>query len=84
MSTKTKTAALVVAHPAPAKTPSKITAVENLLLRESGTTIPEMCEATGWQRHTVRGAMAGTLKKRGLIITSDKIDGVRRYHASRG
>ena len=39
--------------------------------------------ATGWQQHSVRGAIAGALKKRGLIITSDKSDGTRRYHASR-
>lgn len=84
MTAKTKTAAPLVADPAPTKSPSKLTAIENLLLRESGTTITEMCEATGWQQHSVRGAMAGALKKRGLAITSVKTDGVRRYHASRG
>jgi hypothetical protein len=43
-----------------------------------------MVEATGWQQHSVRGAMAGTLKKkRGLAITSEKVEGVRRYHASK-
>lgn len=84
MTAKMKAAAPLKAEPAPAKPPSKLTAVEHLLLRESGTTIAEMCEATGWQQHSVRGAMAGALKKRGLAITSDKTDGVRRYHASRG
>ena len=39
--------------------------------------------ATGWQQHSVRGALAGALKKRGLIITSDKIDDLRRYRASK-
>ena len=42
-----------------------------------------MMTATGWQQHSLRGAMAGALKKRGLTITSDKGDGVRRYRASR-
>ena len=43
--------------------------------------IAEMVEATGWQQHSVRGAMAGALKKRGLTITSEKVDGTRRYRA---
>jgi hypothetical protein len=41
----------------------------------------EMTEATGWQSHSVRGAMAGALKKRGLSITSEKTENARRYHA---
>jgi hypothetical protein len=40
-----------------------------------------MMKATGWQAHSVRGAIAGALKKRGLTITSTKVDGVRRYKA---
>ena len=44
--------------------------------------ITEMVEKTGWQQHSVRGALAGSLKKRGLTITSEKIDGVRRYRAA--
>jgi hypothetical protein len=36
-------------------------------------------KATGWQQHSVRGALAGALKKRGHTINSDKVDGVRRY-----
>jgi hypothetical protein len=42
-----------------------------------------MMTATGWQQHSVRGAMAGALKKRGLSINSEKTDGVRRYRAVR-
>ena len=35
---------------------------------------------TGWQMHSVRGAIAGALKnKRGLPIVSAKVDGERRY-----
>ena len=38
------------------------------------------CLLAHWQRHTVRGAMAGALKKKlGLTITSEKIDGRRVY-----
>ena len=66
-----------------ANKPTRLSQLEALLTRPSGTTIVEMCEATGWQAHSVRGAMAGALKKRGLTITSEKTDGVRRYHAAK-
>ena len=66
-----------------AKQPSKIDQVEALLLAPTGAVIAEIMTATGWQQHSVRGAMAGALKKRGLTITSEKTDGLRRYHASK-
>ncbi|MBI3674075.1 MAG: DUF3489 domain-containing protein [Rhizobiales bacterium] len=45
-----------------------------MLKRSEGATIAEIVAATGWQAHTVRGAMAGALKKKlGLTITSEKI-----------
>lgn len=70
--------------PMAAKTPSRLDTLECLLTQDGGTTIAAMVEATGWQQHSVRGAMAGTLKKkRGLAITSEKVEGVRRYHASK-
>ena len=59
---------------------SKLDALEKLLKRKNGASIAEMTKATGWQQHSVRGAMAGALKKkRGHIINSEKIDGTRRY-----
>lgn len=67
----------------PSKTPSRLDQLQQLLMREGGVTIAEMVEATGWQQHSVRGAMAGALRKRGLVITSDKTDGVLRYRAER-
>ena len=73
----------VAAAAKPAKQPSKLDQVEALLLRPLGTTIAEIMAATGWQQHSVRGAMAGALKKRGLTITSEKVDGVRRFRASK-
>ncbi len=75
--------ATAVAAAKPAKQPSKLDQVEALLLQPTGAGIAEIMTATGWQQHSVRGAMAGALKKRGLTITSDKIDGVRRYRASK-
>ncbi len=67
----------------PVKQPSKLDQVEALLLAPTGTTIAEIIAATGWQQHSVRGAMAGALKKRGLTITSEKVDGPRCYRASK-
>ena len=55
--------------------------MEQMLTCEEGASIAEMVQTTGWQQHSVRGAMAGSLKKRGLTISSEKIDGVRRYRA---
>ena len=65
------------------KAPSKLDQLTKLLARKNGATIAEMMQATGWQQHSVRGALAGSLKKRGLVITSEKIDGTRRYRAER-
>ena len=55
-----------------------------LLRRPQGATVGDMVAATGWQSHTVRGAMAGALKKKlGLTIASvkDEVRG-RVYHLS--
>lgn len=44
-----------------------------MLRAPQGATIEEIMAATGWQSHTVRGAMAGALKKKlGLDVTSEK------------
>lgn len=52
-----------------------------MLRAEGGATIDEIVEATGWQAHTVRGAMSGALKKKlGLTITSEKIEGRGRTY----
>jgi len=68
---------------AASKAPSRLDQLEQLLIGENGASIAEMVEATGWQQHSVRGAMAGALKKRRLAITSEKVEGVRRYRAER-
>ena len=55
-----------------------------MLRRPEGATIEELVAATGWQSHTVRGAMAGALKKKlGLTITSEKVEGRGRVYAIR-
>ncbi len=46
----------------------------DLLKRKKGATIEEIVEATGWQAHSVRGAISGALKKKlGLAVTSEKV-----------
>ena len=64
------------------KPKSKIDLLIARLQRPSGATIEELSKVTGWQAHSVRGAMAGALKKKGHSVTSDKTDGVRRYRLS--
>ncbi len=60
---------------------SKQALVIGLLQRPEGATIAQITEATGWQQHTVRGTLAGTLKKRlGLTITSTKETGGQRVY----
>ncbi|MBY0329609.1 MAG: DUF3489 domain-containing protein [Acetobacteraceae bacterium] len=39
-----------------------------LLRREEGATIAQICEATGWQQHTVRGFFAGLKKRQGIEV----------------
>ncbi len=55
--------------------------VLELLSQRNGVTIPEMMDATGWQQHSVRGFLAGTVKKKlGFTLTSSKSeDELRRY-----
>ncbi len=59
-----------------ARNHSKQALVIEMLKRPEGVTIAQICEATGWQAHTVRGSFAGALKKKlGLNIVSEKIEG---------
>ena len=52
-----------------------------LLNRPEGASIEDMMQSTQWQQHSVRGFLAGTVKRKmGLALTSSKAEGdVRRY-----
>ena len=69
--------------PAPpvARDGSKTTTVVGLLERKGGATLAEIMKATGWQAHSVRGFLSGTLKKKqGLTLTSTQGENrERRY-----
>ncbi|MCR9151179.1 MAG: DUF3489 domain-containing protein [Rhodobacteraceae bacterium] len=73
------------ADPAPKarapRTGTKQAKLIEMLRAEGGATIDEIVAETGWQSHTVRGAFAGTLKKKlGLEVTSEKVEGRRRVY----
>ena len=70
---------VAAAAPEPQPIGGKLGAMAALLRRAEGATIALLVEATGWKEASVRGALAGALKTRGLTISSDKADGVRTY-----
>ena len=70
-------------RPAPAAG-TKLARLEAALRAKAGAAIPDLMELTGWQAHSVRGALAGALKQRGLTITSERIKGERRYRIASG
>ena len=60
---------------------SKQAQVIAMLKRPEGATIAQICEATSWQAHTVRGTFAGAFKKKlGLDVTSTKDQGAERVY----
>lgn len=69
--------------PKPVKTraDSKQATVIRMLQRPEGATLDQLVEATGWQKHTVRGCLAGALKKKlGMTLTSAKESGGDRVY----
>jgi Protein of unknown function (DUF3489) len=59
---------------------TKIESMIAMLRRSGGASIEALAKATGWQDHSVRGAISGTLKKKlGLVVVSDKTGAVRLY-----
>ena len=65
---------------APANSGSKLDRIQSALATPNGATIEALMVVTGWQAHSVRGALAGVLKvKRKLSIGSEVRDGVRFY-----
>src|SRR5204862_8197163 len=74
------------AHPNPAAEPratregSKTAQVVTMRQREGGATLAEIMQKMGWQKHTVRGFMAGAMKKAGHSVESFKPEGGERTY----
>ena len=63
------------------RTDTKQAQVIAMLRGADGATVEEVAAATGWQRHTVRGAIAGALKKKlGLDVIAEKVEGRGRVY----
>jgi hypothetical protein len=62
------------------KPDSKQDKIVALLQRPEGATLDVLVKETQWQKHSVRGFLAGTVRKKlKLPLLSEKIDGVRTY-----
>ena len=59
---------------------SKTAQVIAMLQRKGGATISEIMKAMKWQKHTVRGFMAGAMKKAGFTVESFKPEGGERSY----
>jgi hypothetical protein len=68
--------------PAKPKTRSgtKQASMIDLLKRPEGATVEQIAKATGWQHHSIRGAISGALKKKlGLKVEATKEEGGTVY-----
>ena len=55
-----------------------------LMTRHFGTTIEELVAATGWQQHSIRGAISGVLKKRMELVISSEMEARGRVYRIAG
>lgn len=80
---KTPKRKMTAAKPEPeaaAPRESKAAQVVAMLQRSEGASINEIMRKMGWQKHTVRGFMAGTMRKAGYTVESFKPEGGERSY----
>jgi hypothetical protein len=63
------------------QTGTKAAALIALIERDGGATLPELMAASGWQAHSVRGFLSGTLKRKlgRALVSETSEEGARRY-----
>lgn len=67
------------------KAGSKQDRVLALLQRPDGATLDVLVKATGWQQHSIRGFLAGMVRKKlKLPLPSENVDGARIYRIGVG
>lgn len=67
-----------VIQPTPKAT--KISILTSLLREDAGADLSALMAATGWQAHSVRGAIAGQIKKKlGLSVATERAGGRTIY-----
>ncbi|WP_158912684.1 DUF3489 domain-containing protein [Caulobacter sp. S45] len=71
--------AAAVAPTQPVKLTGKLAILVELMQRPGGASIYDLSDATGWQLHSIRGAIAGALKAKRFVIISEKPAGTRLY-----
>jgi len=59
---------------------TKLAGLVTMLREKRGASLDRLMKATGWRKHSVRGAISGAVKKKlGLKVVSEKTDGGRIY-----
>jgi hypothetical protein len=72
-------------EPVKSRDKTKTAKVLKLLRRPEGTTLKKLIETTGWQAHSVRGFLSGTVgKKMGLELLSSKGQDKERIYSVKG
>lgn len=82
---KAKAAIIVSKTPTASIKTSKTEQVLTLLRGKSGASVDQIMKLTGWQAHSVRGFISGTVKKKlALNLDTQVREGVRHYQIVKG